>query len=288
MNEIESKGGLENWDIEITSRKGWSSIDFNELWHFRDLLKMFVRRDVVTVYKQTILGPIWFVVQPILTTLIFMFVFGGIANLSTNGSPKVLFYLAGITIWNYFADTFNATSQTFKQNEQIFSKVYFPRLIIPLSKVLGGLIKFGIQFILFLLIYFILLFNGASIEPNWSLLLFPVLLIYMAGFGMGAGVLFTSLTAKYRDLNFLLTFLVQLLMYASAVIFPISSVPLEYKNIVLLNPFVHIIEAFKYMFLGAGYLTIYGLIYTGVIMLIVLFIGVKVFTRTEKKFVDTI
>lgn len=278
----------ENWDIEIVPKHGWFSVNLKEVWQYRDLLKMFVVRDVITVYKQTILGPIWFVVQPIMTTLIYMFVFGGIAKISTDGAPPILFYLAGVTIWNYFADTFNSTSQTFKQNEQIFGKVYFPRLVMPLSKVVGGLIKFGIQLTLFLIIYFVLMGSGAEITPNWSLVLLPVILVYMAGFGMGAGILFTSLTSKYRDLSFLLTFIVQLLMYASAVIFPVSSVDEKYQTIILLNPFVHIIEAFKYMFLGVGRFSWIGMAYTGVLMILTLFIGIVVFSRTEKTFVDTV
>jgi lipopolysaccharide transport system permease protein len=278
----------EKWDLTIEPQSGWFLINIKELWRYRDLIGMFVRRDVVTVYKQTILGPIWFIVQPIMTTIIFMFVFGGIANISTDGTPQILFYLAGITIWNYFSDTFNATSQTFKLNEHIFGKVYFPRLVVPLSKVVGGLIKFGIQFALFLVVYFVLMIQGRDLEPNWTLVFLPVLIIYMAGFGMGTGILFTSLTAKYRDLNFLLSFIVQLLMYASAVIFPVSTVPEEYQNLVLLNPFVHIIEGFKYMFLGAGYFTISGMLYTGCLMLITLFIGVATFSKTEKTFMDTV
>lgn len=295
--DIESS--VDKWDIELVPRHNWFSLDLKSVWRYRDLLKMFVRRDVVTVYKQTILGPIWFVVQPIMTTIIYMFVFGGIAKISTNGAPQALFYLAGITIWNYFSDTFNATAQTFKQNEQIFGKVYFPRLIMPLSKVIGGLIKFGIQFLLFLVIYFLLLSQGTNvlayismgtvdIHPNITLLYFPLLLVLMAGFGMGAGIFFTSLTAKYRDLTFLLSFIVQLMMYASAIIFPLSEVPEQYKTIIMLNPFVHIVEAFRYMFLGVGHFSIIGLLYTGGLMLLTLFIGIIVFTKTEKNFMDTV
>jgi lipopolysaccharide transport system permease protein len=278
----------EHWDLEIVPKHSLFSINLKEIWRYRDLLKMFIRRDVVTVYKQTILGPIWFVVQPIMTTIIFMFVFGGIAKISTDGAPQLLFYMAGITIWSYFADTFNATSQTFKQNEQIFGKVYFPRLIIPLSKVIGGLIKFGIQFLMFLVFLAVFMVIRSDVHPNWTLVFFPLLIVFMAGFGIGTGVLFTSLTSKYRDLNFLLSFIVQLLMYASAVIFPLTSVPEKYKTLVLLNPFVHVIEAFKYMFLGVGHFTLIGMIYTGTLMLIILFLGVAVFSKTEKTFMDTV
>lgn len=251
---------------------------------------MFVRRDVVTVYKQTILGPLWYVVQPLLTTLMFMLIFGRIAKISTDGIPAILFYLAGITMWNYFAECFNNTSKTFKENEAIFGKVYFPRLIMPLSKVIGALIKFFIQFGLFIVITLFYYFGrGAAISPNWTISLLPVLLLMMAGYGLGTGILFTSLTAKYRDLTFLLQFIVQLMMYASAVIFPVSTITNpETRQLILLNPFVHIIEAFKYMFLGAGYFTWHGLGYALGLMIILLTIGILVFNKTEKTFMDTV
>lgn len=282
------KANSSDWTTIIEPQRSLFHINFKEIWRYRDLLQMFVRRDVVTIYKQTILGPIWFLVQPIMTTLIYMLVFGRIAQISTDGTPQILFYLAGITIWNYFSETFNATSKTFRENENIFGKVYFPRLIMPLSKVVGGLIKFGIQFSLFLAIFLYLWWQGADVNPNAAIFLMPVLLIMMAGYGLGAGIIFTSLTAKYRDLNFLLTFIVQLMMYASAVIFPVSSVPEKYQQLILLNPFVHIIEAFKYMFLGKGYVSFLGLGYAGVLMVILLVIGVLVFNKTERDFVDTI
>lgn len=282
------KAKSENWDIVIKPKSSWFAVDLKAIWRYKDLLKMFVRRDVVTVYKQTILGPIWYVIQPIMTTLIYMLVFGKIANISTDGTPQILFYMAGITMWNYFSDTFNSTSKTFKENENIFGKVYFPRLIVPLSKVIGGLIKFAIQLAMFLVFYVILWSSGAEVNPNETLLLMPVLLVLMAGFGMGAGILFTSLTAKYRDLNFLLTFIVQLMMYASAVIFPVSEVDEEYRTLILLNPFVHIIETFKYMFFGVGHFTWGGILYTTVVMLLTLIVGIVVFTRTEKTFMDTV
>ena len=278
----------ENWDLVIRPQHHLLDINFREIWRYRDLLLMFVKRDVVTVYKQTILGPIWYVVQPILTTLIYMLVFGRIAQISTDGTPQVLFYLAGITIWNYFAETFNQTSKTFKENENIFGKVYFPRLIMPLSKVTSGLIKFVIQFIMFLVFFFVLWAQGATIQPNWTIALMPLLILMMAGYGLGAGIIFTSLTAKYRDLTFLLQFIVQLLMYASAVIFPVSTVPEKYRDLILLNPFVHIIETFKYMFLGAGYFTWEGIGYAFGVMIALLFVGIIIFNKTEKTFMDTV
>ncbi len=282
------KPSAEQWTTVIEPQRSLFHINFKEIWRYRDLLQMFVRRDVVTIYKQTILGPIWFLVQPIMTTLIYMLVFGRIAQISTDGTPQILFYLAGITIWNYFSETFNQTSKTFKENENIFGKVYFPRLIMPLSKVVGGLIKFGIQFTLFIGVFVYLWMRGAEVNPNETLLLLPLLLILMAGYGLGAGIIFTSLTAKYRDLNFLLTFIVQLMMYASAVVFPVSTVPEQYKTWILLNPFVHIIETFKYMFLGAGYFTWEGIGYSTGLMLVVLLVGVLIFNKTEKTFVDTV
>lgn len=279
----------QEWNIVIKPQSSLFDLNVKEIWRYKDLLQMFVRRDVVTVYKQTILGPVWFVVQPLLTTLIFMLVFGGIAKISTDGVPQVLFYLAGITIWNYFAETFNHTSKTFKENESIFGKVYFPRLIMPLSKVIGGLIKFVIQFVMFLGFFITLWATGAEVRPNGTLFLFPVLLVMMAGYGLGTGILFTSLTAKYRDLTFLLQFIVQLLMYGSAVIFPVSSIDNpQIKELILLNPFVHIIEAFRYMFLGAGYFTWGGLAYSFGLMVVFMIIGVLVFNKTEKTFMDTV
>ncbi|MEQ8688275.1 MAG: ABC transporter permease [Imperialibacter sp.] len=278
----------EGWHIVNKPQSSLFDFKIKEVWQYRDLLSMFIRRDVVTVYKQTVLGPIWYVVQPVLTTLIFILVFGRIAKISTDGTPMILFYLAGITMWNYFAETFNNTSKTFKENEDIFGKVYFPRLLMPLAKVIGGLIKFGIQFAMFLCFMLAMWLTGSPVNPNWSIVLLPVLLLMMAGYGLGTGIIFTSLTAKYRDLTFLLQFVVQLLMYASAVIFPVSSVPEEYRQYILLNPFVHIIEAFKYMFLGAGYITWEGLMYSFGLMVVILVFGILIFNRTEKTFMDTI
>lgn len=278
-----------NWDIVIKPQTSLFSVDIKAIWRFKDLLVMFVKRDVVTIYKQTILGPIWYIVQPILTTLMFIVIFGRIAKISTDGIPQMLFYLAGITIWNYFSETFKNTSDTFKENESIFGKVYFPRLIVPISKVVGGLIKFGIQFMLFLCIYLYYIFViKVPIDPNWNILLLPFLLLLMAGYGLGAGILFTSLTAKYRDLSFLLTFIIQLMMYASSVIAPFSAVPEKLQAYLYWNPFIHIIETFRYIFLGEGYFTWAGLGYSAGLMLVFLIVGVLVFNKTEKTFMDTV
>lgn len=279
----------ENWDLIIEPKSSLLSFNWKEIWSYRDLLSMFVKRDVITVYKQTILGPIWYVLQPILTTMIYMLVFGKIANISTDGLPQVLFYLAGITIWNYFAESFNTTSKTFKDNANIFGKVYFPRLIMPLSKVTSALIKFAIQLALFLAVFFYFIVIGnESVKPNWHIALVPVYVLLMAGLGLGFGLLFTSLTVKYRDLNFLIQFGVQLLMYASPVIYPVSTIPEAYRNYILFNPITPILEGFKYAFLGAGTFDIWMLMYSVAFTLLVLVFGTLVFNKTEKNFIDTV
>ncbi len=278
-----------DWDLTIRPQSTLLDINFKDLWRYRDLLTMFVKRDVITVYKQTILGPIWFIVQPILTTAIYILVFGRIANISSDGLPRILFYLSGIVIWNYFAESFNQTSQTFKQNANIFGKVYFPRLIMPLSKVTAGLIKFGIQFGFFLAVYFVFIFSGnPAIDPNWYILMTPYLVLLMAGLGLGFGIIFTSLTTKYRDLTFLIQFGVQLLMYASPVIYPVSTIPEKYKALILANPITPILEGFKFAYLGAGTFNWWHLAYSTVFTLVVLFLGVIIFNRTEKTFMDTV
>ncbi len=235
---------MTNFDLIIRPKRHAFDINFKEIWQYRDLLYMFVKRDVITVYKQTVLGPIWFIVQPILTTVIYIVVFGNIAKISTDGQPMALFYLSGIVIWNYFAESFNQTSDTFAQNAGIFGKVYFPRLIMPLSKVVSGLIKFFIQMAFFLVVYAWYLVQGeASVQPNWTMALIPVYILLMAMMGMGAGILFTSMTTKYRDLKFLITFGVQLLMYATPVIYPMSTIPEGLmKKFIMANPLSPIVE----------------------------------------------
>ncbi len=281
---------MTNYDLIIRPKRHAFDINFKEIWQYRDLLRMFVKRDIITVYKQTILGPIWFVVQPILTTLIYIVVFGRIAGISTDGTPQVLFYLAGITIWNYFAESFNTTAKTFTENAAIFGKVYFPRLIMPFAKVTSGLIKFGIQFAFFMAVYLYFIFTGnASVNPNWTIVLLPVYIALMAAFGLGTGIIFTSLTTKYRDLVFLLSFGVQLLMYASPVIYPVSTIDDGLlKQIILLNPFTPILEGFKYAFLGAGYFSWLNLGYSVVVATVLLALGIVVFHKTERNFIDTV
>lgn len=279
----------EKWDLIIEPQTSLWSIPWRDLWSYRDLLRMFVKRDVITIYKQTILGPIWYVLQPIMTTGIYVLVFGKIAGISTDGLPQVLFYLSGITIWNYFSESFNTTSKTFSENANIFGKVYFPRLIMPLSKVLSALIKFGIQMALFLAVYlYYIFFTNTDIHPNMTLLLFPLYVLLMAFMGLGFGLIFTSLTTKYRDLNFLIQFGVQLLMYATPVIYPMSTIPEKYQWIIELNPLTSILEGFRYGFLGAGSFQWNALLYSTIFTIIILGSGIVIFNRTEKKFIDTI
>jgi lipopolysaccharide transport system permease protein len=277
------------YNIDIKPKKHLLKINFKEIWFYRDLLYMFVKRSIITVYKQTILGPIWFIVQPIMTTGMYMLVFGRIANISTDGLPQILFYLSGIVIWNYFHECFNQTAHTFNQNAQIFGKVYFPRLIIPFAEVLSGLIKFFIQLAIFIIIYLYFLYSGnTAIQPNWTLTLVPVYIVLMAGIGLAAGLIFSSLTTKYRDLNHLLTFGIQLLMYATPVIYPISTVPEKYKIFIQANPLTPVLEGFKYAFLGAGHFSWQALAYSGGFMTILLFMGIIIFHQTERNFIDTV
>ncbi len=281
---------MKEYDLIIRPKRHAFDINFKEIWRYRDLLRMFVKRDIITVYKQTILGPIWFVVQPILTTLIYIVVFGRIAQISTDGAPQVLFYLAGITIWNYFAESFNTTAKTFTENANIFGKVYFPRLIMPFAKVTSGLIKFAIQFGFFMLVYlYYIFFSEAPVHPNWTIALLPIYILLMAAFGLGTGIIFTSWTTKYRDLVFLLSFGVQLLMYASPVIYPVSTIePGLMKDILMLNPFTPILEGFKYAFLGAGYFSWMSLGYSAAVAAVILFAGIVIFHKTERNFIDTV
>jgi len=240
----------EHWDIVITPRHSLLDLNLQEVWRYKDLLLLFVRRDIVAQYKQTILGPLWYFIQPLMTTIMFTVVFGNIAGISTDGIPPMLFYLAGITNWNYFAECLNKTATTFKDNQSIFGKVYFPRLVVPLSIVTSSMLKYGIQLVMFIGFYLYFLLSGAPIDPNAIALLFPLLVVLLAGLGLGFGLLITSMTTKYRDLVFLLTFAVQLAMYATPVIYPLSEVPADYQWLAVLNPMTSVIETFKYGFLA--------------------------------------
>lgn len=281
----------ENWDLVIEGKTSLFDVNFKDLWLYRDLLLMFVKRDFVSFYKQTILGPLWFFIQPIFTTLVYTFVFGNLAKISTDGLPQQLFYLTGITSWNYFADCLTKTSTVFKDNANIFGKVYFPRLIMPLSIVASNLVRFGVQLLLliFMMAYYYFFTDlGSSFHVTYAIFFFPFLVLLMALLGLGLGLIITAVTTKYKDLTFLITFGVQLLMYATTVIYPLSAAPVEYKKYIELNPMTGIIEAFRFAFLGKGEFTLWSIGYSVIFTLVVLFLGILIFNKTEKNFVDTI
>lgn len=278
----------EDWTLVIKGHSSLFDIKFNDLWRYRDLLLMFVKRDFVSFYKQTVLGPLWFFIQPIFTTLVFTFVFGNLAKISTDGLPQQLFYLSGITAWNYFSDCLTKTSTVFKDNAAIFGKVYFPRLIMPLSIVASNLVRFGVQLVLFLTMMAYFGIQGANFHVTYAIFIFPLLVILMALLGLGLGLIITAMTTKYRDLSFLVTFGVQLLMYGTTVIYPLSAAPEKYKKIIELNPMTGIIEAFRFAFLGKGEFTVWSIGYSALVTIIVLFLGIVIFNKTEKNFVDTI
>jgi len=273
----------------IKPKSGLFDVRLSELWRYRDLVMMFVRRDFISNYKQTILGPLWFFLQPLLTTVMFIIIFGRVARLSTDGMPMVIFYLSGITIWNYFSITLTSTSSIFLGNAHIFGKVYFPRLTMPLSIVISNLVRFLIQFSLFLAVWIYYLINrGDVVHPNWYILLTPVLVIIMGLLSLGLGLIFSSLTTKYRDLSMLLAFGVQLLMYATPVIYPLSAVPEKYKWLIVANPITAIVETFRYAFLGSGSFSWLYLSYSLVVALVILFLGIIIFNKVEKTFIDVV
>ena len=277
-----------HWDMVIRPKTGWFDLHLADLWQYRDLVMLFVWRDFVSQYKQTILGPLWFIVQPLLTTLTFTVIFGNIAQLSTDGLPKILFYLSGITAWSYFADCLMKTSETFNANAGIFGKVYFPRLAVPVSIAISNLIRFGIQLGLFLGFYGYFLARGTAIHPTAALWLMPVLVLLMAALGLGAGIIVSSMTTRYRDLRFLVQFGVQLLMYSTPVIYPLSKIPGHYRWIMLINPMTSIIETFRYAFLGTGAFSWMYLGYTAGAAVVLLAAGVLLFNHVEKTFMDTV
>ncbi len=285
MNHEEA---LNEWDLTIEPQSSLFKLNLNDVWKYRDLLWLFVKRDFVSFYKQTILGPLWFFIQPLFTTIIFTFIFGNLAGISTDGLPQPLFYMAGITAWNYFADCLTKTSTVFKDNANIFGKVYFPRLIMPLSIVASNLVRFLVQLLLFVIMIGYYAIQGANFHFTWAIALFPFLVLLMALLGLGLGLIITALTTKYRDLAFLITFGVQLMMYATTVIYPLSAAPVKYKHLIELNPMTGIIEAFRYGFLGQGELTLHSLGYSALVTFISLVLGVVIFNKTEKTFVDTI
>ena len=280
----------QQWTTVIRPKEKLFSVDFKEIWQYRDLLTLFVKRNIITQYKQTILGPLWYVIQPLMTTIMYMVVFGGIAKISTDGLPQPLFYLAGICFWQYFADCLTKTSNTFVANAGIFGKVYFPRLITPLSDAVSNLVRFGIQFALFLAVYlYYQLFTEVQIHTNWYALLLPFLVLLLAGLALGFGILFSSMTTKYRDLQLLLSFFVSLWMYATPVIYPLSTITNEKLRFVMsLNPLTGIIEAFKYGILGVGQFSWSMLAYSFGFMLLLLALGIVVFNKVQRSFMDTV
>ncbi|MFI3278635.1 MAG: ABC transporter permease [Rikenellaceae bacterium] len=281
---------MQQWTTVIKPTGKLWSIDFVELWAYRDLYSLFVKRDIITQYKQTILGPIWFFVQPLLTTIMYMVVFGGIAGISTDGLPQALFYLSGILCWQYFADCLNSTSSTFITYQNIFGKVYFPRLIVPLATVTSNLVRLGIQTTLLILVYcYFLLFTEFPLSANWALLLFPILVFLLAGLALGFGMIISSLTTKYRDLTILFTFIVQLWMYATPIIYPLSVITNPDLRLAMsLNPVTGIVETFRYSVLGVGEFS-WGLLgYSAAFMAVLLVAGMVVFNKVQRSFMDTV
>ena len=277
-----------SWDEIIKPQSSLFEINLQEIWRYRDLLRMFVKRDIVTFYKQTILGPLWFFIQPLFTTLMFIVIFGRMAGISTNGLPQGLFYMSGILCWNYFSDCLNRTSTTFKDNQNIFGKVYFPRVLVPVSIIVANLIRFGIQFLLFIGFYLYYLMQGVAIQPNIGILFFPLLILIMAGLALGFGMIITSMTNRYKDLAFLVQFGVQLWMYATPIIYPLSAAPEKYRWLIVANPMTAVVETFKYGFLNQPSFNSYHLLYSFSFMLLLLLLGILIFNKVEKGFMDTV
>lgn len=282
----------DDWLYEITPHHRLFSLRLGELWRYRDLLFLFVKRDIITVYKQTILGPLWFLIQPVITSLVQFFVFGKLAGIPSDGLPYFLFALAGNTLWFYFSSCFTSTSDTFRSNQNLFGKVYFPRVIMPLSTTISNLFKFGIQFLFFVLTIFYFKYKGFEIHPNLYTLLLPILLFIMALISLGLGMIISAMTSKYRDLSFLVSFGIQLFMYVTPVVYPASLIlkklPENLKILVYLNPLTGILETFKYAFLGQGSYSVYGLAYSFIFGLFIFLFGLIIFNRTERKFIDTV
>lgn len=278
----------EHWTEIIEPKTKLLDFRMKELLSYRDLVLMFVRRDFVANYKQTILGPLWFFIQPLLTTLTYILIFGRVAGLSTDGLPMLVFYLSGVTIWNYFSETLTKTATVFKDNSQMFGKVYFPRLTMPFSIVIANLIRFGIQFLLFILIWAWYFFTTEAIHPNWAIILTPLLILLMGLLALGLGMIISAMTTKYKDLIFLLTFGVQLLMFATPVIYPLSSLPEKYRFVIVANPISPIVETFRYAFLGSGSFRWDYLGYSAGMTILILLTGIVIFNRVERNFTDTV
>jgi lipopolysaccharide transport system permease protein len=277
-----------NWDLEIKPQTNMFHLHLKDVWNYRDLLWLLVRRDFVSFYKQTIFGPLWFFIQPIFTTIIFTVIFSRLAHISTESAPPALFYLSGTVAWNYFADCLTKTSTVFRDNAGIFGKVYFPRLIMPLSIIISNLVKFSVQFLLFLLMLAWYSFTEHNVHPTEYILLFPVVVVLMAMMGLGIGLIVTALTIKYRDLIFLVAFGVQLVMYATPVIYPLSAVPEKYRSLIALNPLSSLIETFRHGFLGTGHFYAGPFLYSIAAAVVLFLVGLIVFNKVEKNFVDTV
>jgi len=277
------------WDIEIKPKQSFLQINFREIWNYRDLLFLLIRRDFISVYKQTLLGPLWVLFQPIMTTAMYFLIFGKVANVSTGSAPPMAFYLLGITFWSYFSETLLKTSDTFIANANIFGKVYFPRLVIPISVVFSNLIKFAIQLLLFLAVWcYYMVTEPDKINANWVIALLPLLILIVLILSLGLGILFSSLTTKYRDLRFLLTFSIQLAMFATPIVYPLSIAPEKYKWLLNLNPLTAVVETARYGFLGSGEYNLMGVLYSLIISVLILLAGIIVFNRVEKTFMDTV
>lgn len=281
----------ENWLFEISPKKSLFNIPWKEIWRYRDLLFLFVHRNLTTTYKQTILGPLWFFIQPLFTAITFTIIFNNVAGIQTGNIPPMLFNLAGITIWNYFTSCLSDTSNTFKTNASIFGKVYFPRLITPVSIVITNLVKMGIQFLLFLFFYFYFYFQGMNGVMDSKVLYFPLIVLNMGVLGLALGMIISSLVTKYRDLSFLISFGVQLLMYISAVMYPLALIKEKLPNyswLVEYNPLAYLIESTRFVLLNEGSFSLQGILFTISITLLLLFLGLLMFHRTEKSFIDTV
>lgn len=285
----------QEWTTVIKPKDKLFSVDLGEIWRYRDLLMLFVKRDITTSYKQTILGPLWWIIQPTFTVIMYMVVFGGIAAIPTDGIPQPLFYLGGVCMWQYFSDCLNKTSNTFVSNAGIFGKVYFPRLIVPIENVISNLVRFGIQLSLFIVVYIVIAIMGTDAAPNWYLLLFPFLVVMLAGLALGFGILISSMTTKYRDLQVLFSFVVSLWMYATPIVYPLSQVRgrvfmgIDVYSVMCINPVTPIIETFKHAALGAGEFVGWGWLgYSFAFMLMLLSIGVVVFNKVQRSFMDTV
>ncbi len=278
----------QQWDMVIKPKTGWFEINLKELWHYRDLIGMFVKRDFVTYYKQTILGPLWFIIQPLFATIVFTIIFGRVAKISTDGLPPFLFYMAGNVLWGYFSASLNTTAGTFNTNASIFGKVYFPRLTVPIATVIVNFLQFFIQFTLFVGFYVYFIWKGSSVTPNYWIFGLPIMLLQMALLSFGLGILLSSLTTKYKDLKFALGFLIQLWMYGTPIVYPLSQIPDWLMPYYVLNPMVAIVESFRYAFFGASALRLSHVGISWGVTLVLLFIGVVLFSRIEKTFMDTV